>query len=115
MTLLKTEPCYIVLYVLALLTALILYIEWAHPRRSGGRPGGGGASRADPAPSAQLRQAQAAVESLTPDERRRLRRWVDERWPPEAVGSGGAVAPGPKTPDERVTTAPALRPGPFSG
>ena len=113
MHLLDIEPIYIVLYVVAVFTAVVMAVDRAAARRLPEQPHQHARRGPAAAPTSRLQRLQAAVEDLTDFERRCLCRWRDERWGAESPLSSRPAAPLPApAPDERITTAaPApLRP-----
>ncbi|HVS38604.1 MAG TPA: hypothetical protein VMS17_23815 [Gemmataceae bacterium] len=108
-----TEPIYIIVYIELFLTALVLFIDRAAPRRPHRLSTGRGDSGTDLSPASGLEQVQRAVESLTGKERRFLRRWMDERRGPDAEWFEHAMRPCPSARDERTMLAPAPRSRPL--
>jgi hypothetical protein len=103
----EIEPIYIILYAMLIGTAVVMLKERMTASHSQGHRASPTTPSACTAAPMRLEQARAAVEALTKEERRSLRCWMDERWAPHAPEDHQAMTPKGKTPDERITMAPA--------
>jgi hypothetical protein len=56
-----------------------------------------------PEPSSPLERARIAVADLTPQERDRLRLWMEERWPARGPADDRFTTPGDAGGDDRIT------------